>query len=155
MKNIKFIVLIVTAIMMSGLTLSAQQMFDFDNPEGTYVITDYLGKRITLKLQKGENVGILMTGGKATATINGRTYLGKWHRFDDDQYVCFETYGGKKITYNLPSGPAKTVQIVMSADGRASYNSTVLEDNVARLNKDWMTVKRVGAKSQKKTRKNK
>lgn len=148
-KNIKHLLLVLFTIIVCSPIVSAQQTFDFDNPAGTYIITDYLGKRITLKLQSGGPNGILMTKGRGTITINGRTLTGTWSRFDDNPYIGFETYGNVRITYNLPSGPAKTDQIIIWNDGRASYNASEL----MKTDHDWIPVKRSGTNTRKKTRK--
>ena len=116
----------------------AQKTFDFEKPEGTYIITDYLNHKMILKLNKGTSSGILMKKGSGTITINGKTLQGTWNRFDDDPYIAFETYDNIRISYALPSGTAKTDQIVISADGRASYNTSQLMNSDG----DWITVKK-------------
>ena len=152
--NFSRLLLVMTLCLIPLFKGYAQTTFDFNKPEGTYVITDYLGHKITLKLNKGASSGILMTGGSGTITINGKTLPGTWNRFDDDPYIAFKTYDNVRISYALPSGTTKTDQIVISADGRASYNSSQLMDN----NRDWITVKKSsgsskGAVTRKKKRK--
>lgn len=137
--------LALTLIFLINVLMYAQTKFDFDNPAGTYVITDYLGKKITLKLQPGQPGGVLMVKGKGTVTINGRTISGSWHRFDNDRNIMFETYDNVTISYNLPDGSAKVSQIVMTDDGRASYNLVQILDH-----KNYINVKRVPDKTSKK-----
>lgn len=126
----------------------AQNTFDFNKPEGTYVITDYHNNKITLKLNKGASSGILMTKGSGTIIVNGKTLHGSWNRFDDDPYIAFNTYDNVRISYALPSGTAKTDQIVISADGRASYNSSQLMND----DHNWISVKKISSPSKGSTR---
>lgn len=140
------LILTLTLVFLSSLAVSAQTKFDLDNPTGTYVITDYIGKKITLKLQpksQEEFYGRIKRG-KGTITINGRTIPGTWERMDNDNHLRFETYGGKRIKYNLPEGPVNHYQILISDDGKAS-------SCLPSLSKDYITVKKVTASSKRKS----
>ena len=141
----RLLLLLLAVVISLGIAVEAQTKIDVANPVGTYTITDYLGKKMTLKVSKGGPAGILMIGGDATLTVGGRTYKGKWNYSDEDRYFAFHSYGGTSFTYNLPSGPAKTDQIIIYDDGRASYNASEL----MKINGDWIKVRKNSATRKK------
>lgn len=142
--KIRFIFLTFILLIIPFETVTAQKIFDFNDPAGTYIITDYLNHKITLKLRKATSTEYLLTKGPGTITINGKTLLGTWDRVDSDSYIRFETYDNKKMVYNLPSGSTRIDQIVISEDGKASYNLNEL------LNGDWIKVKKITGASKNK-----
>lgn len=150
----KFNLQAVAALLFLSLALSvgAQSKLNLDKPEGTYILTDYQKRKITLKLGPAKSYAYCMTKGPGTITINGRTLQGTWQRFDDDPYIGFETYDHVRISYSLPVGVAKTDQIIISDDGRFSYNASEL----MKSDGDWVRgVKKVGGTSKKGTKKSK
>lgn len=141
----RFLLLFLAVVISLGIAVEAQTKIDVVNPVGTYTITDYLGKKMTLKVSKGGPAGILTIGGDATLTVGGRTYKGKWSYFEGNRYFAFESYGGTRFSYNLPSGPAKTDQIIIYDDGRASYNASEL----MKSDGDWIKVRKNSASRKK------
>lgn len=147
-RLIAFVLLVITTPCFSA---TAQTHFDFDHPEGTYIITDYMNHKITLRLKKATSYAYCVTKGPATITINGRTLPGTWRRFDDDPYIVFETYDNVEMHYYMPSGSGYIDQIIISDDGRASYNTSELMKD----NGDWIKAKRVSSNAGKKSKKRK
>lgn len=128
-------VLALLLMLLTGLTSHAENIFE-DSPVGTYIITDYQNRKIKLKIDKPTSHAYLLTKGPGTITINGKTLRGTWFQMDNDPCFRFETYDNIKISYSLPSGTAKIDQIVISQNGKASYNTSAMTDG------DWIKVKR-------------
>lgn len=136
-------------------TVNAQRIFDIDNPAGTYIITDYLNNKITLKIGKIERRDIVgETYGRGSATVNGRTLIGNWHltECNNQYFLAFHTYDNVNMKYSLPSGTIKCDQIMIAEDGRVSYNSIELQKTNSR---DYIKARRAtatksGAKKSKK-----
>lgn len=137
-----------------AVAVNAQRIFDIDNPAGTYIITDYLNNKITLKIGKIERRDIIgETYGRGSATVNGRTLIGNWHltECNNQYFLAFHTYDNVNMKYSLPSGTIKCDQIMISEDGRVSYNSIELQKN----HSDYIKARRAtatksGAKKSKK-----
>lgn len=145
---------IFTLLMLFAPTVNAQRIFDIDNPAGTYIITDYLNNKITLKIGKIERRDIIgETYGRGTATVNGRTLIGNWHltEMEGKYFLCFSTYDNVNMKYSLPSGTIKCDQIIVSEDGRVSYNiSELLKNNSDYIKARRATATKSGAKKSKK-----
>lgn len=145
---------ILLSLMLFAPTVNAQRIFDIDNPAGTYIITDYLNNKITLKIGKIESRDIIgETYGRGSATVNGRTLIGNWHltECNNQYFLAFHTYDNVNMKYSLPSGTIKCDQIMIAEDGRVSYNSIELQKN----HSDYIKARRVtapksGAKKSKK-----
>ena len=136
-------------MLLTAFSAQAQKVFDNNNPVGRYIITDYLNRRITLNINKSNGTHI----NPATIVVNGRNLVGKWHvtSFNGEYYLCFESYDYVRFSYALPSETVKTDQIIISQDGRASYNASVLMGNSG----DWIKARRASAASKKSTPKKK
>ena len=135
-------------LLLPAFSINAQELFSVSNPAGKYVITDYLNKKITLNINKPTSTDMLgMPKGTGTITINGRTLNGNWNMsdFNGKKFLAFETYNNVRITYNLPSGSAKIDQIVISQDGRASYNISEL----LKTDANWVKAKRAVGSTKK------
>lgn len=138
-----------------AVAVNAQRIFDIDNPAGTYIITDYLNNKITLKIGKIERRDIIgETYGRGSATVNGRTLIGNWHltECNNQYFLAFHTYDNVNMKYSLPSGTIKCDQIMIAEDGRVSYNSIELQKTNSR---DYIKARRAtttksGAKKSKK-----
>lgn len=137
-----------------AVAANAQRIFDIDNPAGTYIITDYLNNKITLKIGKIERRDIVgETYGRGSATVNGRTLIGNWHltECNNQYFLAFHTYDNVKMKYSLPSGTIKCDQIIVSEDGRVSYNiSELLKNNSDYIKARRATATKSGAKKSKK-----
>lgn len=137
-----------------AVAANAQRIFDIDNPAGTYIITDYLNNKITLKIGKIERHDIIgETYGRGSATVNGRTLIGNWHltEMEGKYFLCFSTYDNVNMKYSLPSGTIKCDQIIVSEDGRVSYNiSELLKNNSDYIKARRATAAKSGAKKSKK-----
>lgn len=145
---------IFTLLMLFAPTVNAQRIFDTDNPAGTYIITDYLNNKITLKIGKIESHDIIgEIHGRGSATVNGRTLIGNWHltEMEGKYFLCFSTYDNVNMKYSLPSGTIKCDQIIVSEDGRVSYNiSELLKNNSDYIKARRATTTKSGAKKSKK-----
>lgn len=145
---------IFTLLMLFAPTVNAQRIFDIDNPAGTYIITDYLNNKITLKIGKVESRDIIgETYGRGTATVNRRTLIGNWHltEMEGKYFLCFSTYDNVNMKYSLPSGTIKCDQIIVSEDGIVSYNiSELLKNNSDYIKARRATATKSGAKKSKK-----
>lgn len=145
---------IFTLLMLFAPTVNAQRIFDIDNPAGTYIITDYLNNKITLKIGKIERRDIIAEPyGRGSATVNGRTLIGNWHltEMEGKYFLCFSTYDNVNMKYSLPSGTIKCDQIIVSEDGRVSYNiSELLKNNSDYIKARRATTTKSGAKKSKK-----
>ncbi len=147
-KRSGLLIALLLLLLFPAVSAYAQKTFDVSNPAGRYTITDYQGRKIILNIGKTTSSDILaMPHGTGTITLNGRTLKGKWNvtDFNDSLFLAFETYDNIRITYSLPSGSAKTDQIIISQDGRASYNISELLKNDG----DWIKVKRAPASTKK------
>ena len=135
-----FIIITLLLLLFPAISAQAQKIFDSSNPAGKYIITDYQNRKIILNIGKTTAISYGMPKGTGTITINGRTLNGNWNvtDFNDAPYLAFETYDNIRIVYSLPSGSAKTDQIIISQDGRASYNISELLKNDA----NWIKAKR-------------
>lgn len=145
---------ILLSLMLFAQTANAQRIFDIENPAGTYIITDYLNNKITLKIGKIERRDIIgETYGRGSATVNGRTLIGNWHltEMEGKYFLCFSTYDNVNMKYSLPSGTIKCDQIIVSEDGRVSYNiSELLKNNSDYIKARRATAPKSGAKKSKK-----
>lgn len=145
---------IFTLLMLFAPTVNAQRIFDIDNPAGTYIVTDYLNNKITLKIGKIESRDIIgEIHGRGSATVNGRTLIGNWHltEMEGKYFLCFSTYDNVNMKYSLPSGTIKCDQIIVSEDGRVSYNiSELLKNNSDYIKARRATATKSGAKKSKK-----
>ena len=142
MKKLRFLFTFVL-LLLTGMTLSAETKFDFNKPEGTYVITDYIGRKITVKLQpftSNEYNGTIVRG-PGTLSVGGKTARGTWERLGNDNNIRFELSGGLRFRYNTPSGPGPHYQILIFDDGTAA--GSIPEWS----RKDTMNVKKVSGKS--------
>lgn len=137
-----------------AVAANAQRIFDIENPAGTYIITDYLNNKITLKTGKIESRDIIgEIHGRGSATVNGRTLIGNWHltEMEGKYFLCFSTYDNVNMKYSLPSGTIKCDQIIVSEDGRVSYNiSELLKNNSDYIKARRATAPKSGAKKSKK-----
>lgn len=137
-----------------AVAANAQRIIDIDNPAGTYIITDYLNNKITLKIGKIESRDIVgETYGRGSATVNGRTLIGNWHltECNNQYFLAFHTYDNVNMKYSLPSGTIKCDQIIVSEDGRVSYNiSELLKNNSDYIKARRATATKSGAKKSKK-----
>lgn len=148
-------ILILLMFLAPAVAVNAQRVFDTENPAGTYIITDYLNNKITLKIGKVESRDIIgEIHGRGSATVNGRTLIGNWHltEMEGKYFLCFSTYDNVNMKYSLPSGTIKCDQIIVSEDGRVSYNINELEKTNSR---DYIKARRAtatksGAKKSKK-----
>ena len=102
---------------------------NFDKPEGVYVISDNDGDNFRLCLKPKGPDGVVTAFGSGTLEVDGKTYNGRWSRFDKDPYITFELFNGDKVTLQFPSGPAEIAQFVFCDDGRLSYNETMLANS--------------------------
>lgn len=146
-------ILILLMFLAPAVAVNAQRIFDIENPAGTYIITDYLNNKITLKIGKIESRDIIgEIHGRGSATVNGRTLIGNWHLTEDGKYfLCFRTYDNVNMKYSLPSGTIKCDQIIVSEDGRVSYNiSELLKNNSDYIKARRATATKSGAKKSKK-----
>lgn len=76
----QLLILISLMLFTPAVAVNAQRVFDTENPAGTYIITDYLNNKITLKIGKVEGRDIIgEIHGRGSATVNGRTLIGNWH----------------------------------------------------------------------------
>lgn len=145
---------ILLSLMLFAQTANAQSIFNIDNPAGTYIITDYLNNKITLKIGKIESRDIIgEIHGRGSATVNGRTLIGNWHltEMEGKYFLCFSTYDNVNMKYSLPSGTIKCDQIIVSEDGRVSYNiSELLKNNSDYIKARRATATKSGAKKSKK-----
>lgn len=145
---------ILLSLMLFAPTVNAQRIFDIDNPAGTYIITDYLNNKITLKIGKIESRDIIgEIHGRGSASVNGRTLIGNWHltEMEGKYFLCFSTYDNVNMKYSLPSGTIKCDQIIVSEDGRVSYNiSELLKNNSDYIKARRATATKSGAKKSKK-----
>lgn len=149
--RLKFIVLVIMMILAPSVALNAQRIIDPKNITGTYVVTDYLNRKITLKIGQQNSSDYIFRYGRGTINVNGRTLPGKWSLWEEDgfYYLGFNTYDDIPITYALPEGSARTSQIIISQDGRASYNGNEL----MKSDGDWVKgVKKVSGKKASKRR---
>lgn len=141
-------ILISLMLFTPAVAVNAQRIFDIENPAGTYIITDYLNNKITLKIGKIESRDIIgETYGRGSATVNGRTLIGNWHltEMEGKYFLCFSTYDNVNMKYSLPSGTIKCDQIIVSDDGRVSYNISELLKN----NSDYIKAKRATSSKKK------
>lgn len=140
-------ILILLMFLAPAVAVNAQRIFDIENPAGTYIITDYLNNKITLKIGKIESRDIIgEIHGRGSATVNGRTLIGNWHLTEDGKYfLCFRTYDNVNMKYSLPSGTIKCDQIIVSEDGRVSYNISELLKNHG----DYIKAKRATSSKKK------
>lgn len=147
-------ILILLMFLAPAVAVNAQRIFDIENPAGTYIITDYLNNKITLKIGKIESRDIIgEIHGCGTATVNGRTLIGNWHltEMEGKYFLCFSTYDNVNMKYSLPSGTIKCDQIIVSEDGRVSYNiSELLKNNSDYIKARRATAPKSGAKKSKK-----
>lgn len=147
-------ILILLMFLAPAVAVNAQRIFDIDNPAGTYIITDYLNNKITLKIGKIESRDIIgETYGRGTATVNRRSLIGNWHltEMEGKYFLCFSTYDNVNMKYSLPSGTIKCDQIIVSEDGRVSYNiSELLKNNSDYIKARRATAPKSGAKKSKK-----
>lgn len=141
-------ILISLMLFTPAVAVNAQRIFDIENPAGTYIITDYLNNKITLKIGKVESRDIIgETYGRGSATVNGRTLIGNWHltEMEGKYFLCFSTYDNVNMKYSLPSGTIKCDQIIVSEDGRVSYNISELLKNHG----DYIKAKRATSSKKK------
>lgn len=147
-------ILILLMFLAPAVAVNAQRIFDIENPAGTYIITDYLNNKITLKIGKIESRDIIgEIHGRGSATVNGRTLIGNWHltEMEGKYFLCFSTYDNVNMKYSLPSGTIKCDQIIVSEDGRVSYNiSELLKNNSDYIKARRATAPKSGAKKSKK-----
>ena len=150
----QLLILISLMLFTPAVAANAQRIFDIENPAGTYIITDYLNNKITLKIGKIESRDIIgETYGRGSATVNGRTLIGNWHltEMEGKYFLCFSTYDNVNMKYSLPSGTIKCDQIIVSEDGRVSYNiSELLKNNSDYIKARRATTTTSGAKKSKK-----
>ena len=141
-------ILILLMFLAPAVAVNAQRIFDIENPAGTYIITDYLNNKITLKIGKIESRDIIgEIHGRGSATVNGRTLIGNWHltEMEGKYFLCFSTYDNVNMKYSLPSGTIKCDQIIVSEDGRVSYNISELLKNHG----DYIKAKRATSSKKK------
>lgn len=141
-------ILILLMFLAPAVAVNAQRIFDIENPAGTYIITDYLNNKITLKIGKIESRDIIgEIHGRGSATVNGRTLIGNWHltEMEGKYFLCFSTYDNVNMKYSLPSGTIKCDQIIVSDDGRVSYNISELLKNHG----DYIKAKRATSSKKK------
>lgn len=146
-------ILILLMFLAPAVAVNAQRIFDIENPAGTYIITDYLNRKITLKIGKVEGRDAIFIKGRGSATANGRTLIGNWDmsEWDGKYYLAFHTYDNVNMKYSLPSGTIKCDQIIVSDDGRVSYNiSELLKNNSDYIKARRATATKSGAKKSKK-----
>lgn len=146
-------ILILLMFLAPAVAVNAQRVFDTENPAGTYIITDYLNRKITLKIGKVEGRDAIFIKGRGSATANGRTLIGNWNmsELDGKYYLAFHTYDNVNMKYSLPSGTIKCDQIIVSEDGRVSYNiSELLKNNSDYIKARRATATKSGAKKSKK-----
>lgn len=149
----QLLILISLMLFTPAVAANAQRIFDIENPAGTYIITDYLNRKITLKIGKVEGRDAIFIKGRGSATANGRTLIGNWDmsEWDGKYYLAFHTYDNVNMKYSLPSGTIKCDQIIVSEDGRVSYNiSELLKNNSDYIKARRATATKSGAKKSKK-----
>lgn len=138
--------------LLPAFSAGAQKIFDANNVSGRYVITDYLNQKVILDIGKANKTDYAgLPEGPGTVTARGRKLIGNWSLTECDNilFLAFKTYDYIDFVYSLPSGTQKFYQIVLSQDGRASFNISEL----LKKNADCIKFKRASGTSNKSGRK--